>query len=261
MSFFETFAEQGCLVIERLFDPLLIDSIRDEYERQYASFDPDNLPLHMSVGDRRLHLPLQLHGPLLDPALYAHPLLMVMLSTILELPFLIDNVNCVTALPRAAEQKIHRDHPPIFGARPELTATLPAYSVTVGIPLIDLDHATGTTKLFPRSMAADSDADGKSPEFEDELCPFLSRGGCFIMDYRLWHRGMANRSERNRPILYIVYAREWFTDVVNFKKHGRLLIDAADVRKIPDEHRPMFRRLAAKGLHDMSIKQLMGELR
>ena len=58
MSFVETYAERGCLVIDRLFDPALIDRVRAEYERQYVAFDPTNLPLHMNVGDRRLHLPI-----------------------------------------------------------------------------------------------------------------------------------------------------------------------------------------------------------
>ncbi len=202
--FNETFAEQGCLVIQRLFDPALIDSIRVEYERQYGSFDPANLPLHMNVGEKRLHLPLALRGPLLETALYANPILMTILSNLLHTPFLIDNVNCVTALPGATDQKFHRDHPPVFAEQSGLAASLPPYAVTVAIPLIDLDPMTGTTKLFPGSMAALSDANGAPPVFAEEICPFVQRGGCFLMDYWLWHRGMANCSERNRPILYLV---------------------------------------------------------
>ncbi len=45
--------------------------------------------------------------------------------------------------------------------------------------------------------------------------------------------------------------------MVNFKKHSRLVMDFSDALKIPPEHRPMFRRLAAKGLHDKSIKDLI----
>lgn len=255
----DSYAERGCLVIERMFEPALIDSARGEYERQYDRLDPANLPLHMNVGDKRLHLPLKVRGPLLDPDLYAHPLLRMILSRLFGTPCVIDNFNCVTAMPGAAEQKVHRDHPMIFDEQGPLAASLPPYAITVAIPLIDLDEETGTTKLYPGSMGLMADADGTPPELGEALCPFVKRGGCFLMDYRLWHRGMPNRSDRDRPIVYIVFAREWFTDIVNYKKHSRLVIDAGDAKAIPLEHRPMFRRIAAKGLHDMSIKELMGE--
>ena len=259
MSFVETYAERGCLVIDRLFDPALIDRVRAEYEAQYSDFDPANLPLHMNVGDRRLHLPIRLTGPLLDPAFFAHPILTRILATLLGPEFLIDNVNCVVALSDAAEQRVHIDHSSLFPELRALADTMPAYAVTVAIPLIDLDSATGTTKLFPGSQSAAHDTHDNPPEFDEEICPFVKRGGCFLIDYRLWHRGMANRSGVDRPILYIVYTREWFTDVRNFKKHARLVVDAADLDAIPDEHRPLFRRLAAKGLHDLSIKQVLGQ--
>ncbi|MEO7634247.1 MAG: phytanoyl-CoA dioxygenase family protein [Sphingomicrobium sp.] len=255
--FAETFDQQGCLVIDRLFDPALIDSVRREYEAQYSSFDPANLPPHMNVGDKRLHLPLRLRGPLLQAELYAHPLLMTILANILRTTFVIDNVNCVTALPGASDQKFHRDHPHLFAEQDGLAATLPVFAVTVAIPLIDLDQATGTTKLFAGSLSATGDEKNGPLSFDKEICPFVKRGGCFMMDYRLWHRGMANLSQRDRPILYIVYAREWFTDVINFQKHSRMVIDESDLRQIPIEHRQMFRRGAAKGLHDLSIKELM----
>lgn len=252
----ETFAERGCLVVEQLFDPALIDCVRDEYRRQYDSLDPANLPLHMNVGDKRLHLPMQLRGPLLETSLYANPILMGIIASLFRSPFLIDSVTCVTALPGADDQRYHRDHSLLFAEQCGLAAALPAYAVTVAIPLIDLDPMTGTTKLFPGSMAAE-DANDARLLMAGEVCPFVRRGGCFLMDYRLWHGGMRNRSECDRPILYIVYAREWFTDVVNFAIHSRMTMDLADAGQIPAEHRPMFRRLAAKGLHDTSINELM----
>lgn len=255
--FDETFAERGCLVVERLFDPSLIDSIHDEYRRQYISFDTADLPLHMKVGEGRLHLPLQLRGPLLDPNLLTHPLLMGILGKLLQTTFLIDNVSCVTALPGAVDQHDHRDYPALFFEQAGLSAALPPFAITVAIPLIDLDPLTGTTMLFPGSMGLTKDADGALPVFAEEVVPFVKRGDCFLMDYRLWHRGLANRSEFDRPILYIVYTREWFTDIVNFDIHSRIVVDLPDLWQIPAKHRSLFRRLAAKGLHDLTVEEIM----
>lgn len=39
-----------------------------------------------------------------------------------------------------------------------------------------------------------------------------------IFDYRLYHRGLANASRDgvSRPVLYLTFARSWFTDHENF---------------------------------------------
>jgi ectoine hydroxylase-related dioxygenase (phytanoyl-CoA dioxygenase family) len=253
----QAFAERGYLVVERLFDPALIDSVRDEYQAQYGSRDPGNLPLHMNVGDRRLHLPIQLRGPILEADFYANRMLMAILAALFRAPFLIDSVTCVTALPGADDQRHHCDHPRLFSEPGSLAASLPPYAITVAIPLVDLNPTTGTTKLFPSSMGAREEADGTPPKFGEEICPYVARGGCFLMDYRLWHRGMRNAADYDRPVLYIVYAREWFTDVINFAMHPRIAMNLTDLAKIPAEHRPMFRRLAAQGLHDTSVNDLL----
>ena len=256
MMFAERFLREGCLVIDRIFDPSLIDRVRAEYDRQYGEIDPRGPPLHMNVGDGRLHLAIALRGALLEPALYAHPLIMALLRGTFGTPFVIDHVNVVTALPGATDQKYHRDHPDLFGSGSAFGATLPCYAVMLGIPMIDLDAECGTTQLFAGSMASEGRGKWEPPEVGTAVSPLVRRGGCFLMDYRLWHRGLANRSSRARPILYILYAREWFTDVVNFKKHARLIIARDDFERIPVEHRPLFRRAAGKGLLDCTIKEL-----
>ena len=74
------FEEQGYLIIDRLFDPSLIDAVREEYERQFGDLSEGELPPHLNVGDRRVQLPIVLQGSLLDPMLTTHPLLMQALS-------------------------------------------------------------------------------------------------------------------------------------------------------------------------------------
>jgi len=255
--FVERFERDGCLVIDRLFDPALIDRVRAEYDRQYGAIDPDAPPPHLKVGTARMHLPVSLTGALLDPELYANPLLLeALLKPLLGSAFVIDNVNVVTAFPGAGKQRSHRDHPGLFALGTEFGASLPCYALTLAIPLIDLAADCGTTELFPGSMARDSEEDGGVPDLGPGVLPFVSRGGCFLMDYRLWHRGLANRSDRPRPILYIVYARDWFTDVVNFTEHARLVVDPDNFERIPLEHRALFQRAAGKGLLDATIRDL-----
>jgi hypothetical protein len=253
MMFAERFARDGCLVIDKLFDPALIERVFEEYDRQYGDIDPANPPLHLKAGDRRLQLPIALRGPFLDPGLYAHPLLLKILGEIFGDLFLIDNVTVVTALAGADHQGFHRDYRDLFPLGREYDASLPCYAILVAIPLIDLDEETGTTQIFPGTMAKSHE----DPEALGEgMMPFTKRGGCYLLDYRVQHRGFANRSDRARPVLYITYSRDWFTDTVNYRKHARLEINRSDFETIPLEHRPLFRRAAGKGLLDATIEDL-----
>ena len=251
MPLVETFAAKGFATAAQMFDPVLIGEAHDEYMRQYGDLNADDLTAHYQVGERRVQLPIQLRGPLLDPALYANPLLLGILSGLLGRDILIDNFTCVTALAGAPSQHFHRDHPdplPLIG--PGVVA--PPFAVTVAIPLVDLTPATGTTELYPGSHAAGLSADGKPRQTFEPERPYLNRGGCILMDYRLWHRGLANSSQQARPVLYIVYARHWFTDNINFNRDCRINLRIEDAATIPPTARRLFRRLAVKGAFDMT---------
>ena len=240
MDFAETFNRDGYLVIDRLFDPALIDAVRGEYDRQFGNLTEGELPPHLNVGDRRVQLPIVMEGPLLDPMLIAHPLLMQMLGSLLGRDFLIDNATVVVALPGAGNQNLHRDHHELFPGAAESGEGLSSYAVTVSIPLVDLTPETGSTKLFAGSHRA------KSPEgLSGGEIPYAARGGCYLMDYRLWHHGTANRSPEPRPILYLVYARPWFTDILNFEAVPRLQVATEELLAMPAAQRHLFRRMGA----------------
>ena len=44
----------------------------------------------------------------------------------------------------------------------------------------------------------------------------VKAGDAVMFDYRVLHRGGANSSTRQRPLLYFTYARPWFTDATNY---------------------------------------------
>ena len=248
----ELFRKNGYLAIKRLFDPALIDALRGEFERQFGALAAleGRSATFKNVGERRLMLPVKLEGRFLDPALYANPHLTALLGALLGRDHLIDNFTCVTALPGAGAQRLHADHPDLFPESAELRERLGPYSITVAIPLVDLTPETGTTRVFPGSH--------RGPAGDNPALPYVARGGCFLMDYRLRHHGTENGSPGQRPIVYIVYARPWFTDANNFRRWPRINIDGADLASIPDAHRPLFRRLAAKGAFDRTEAELLG---
>lgn len=235
--------KQGCVRFEHLFDPALIDALRSEYQRQFPDLEANPPADGMAVGARRLQLAVQLTGPFLSPDFYANPALLTFAAAALGENFLIDSVAVVTALPGAAPQHLHKDHDDLFQEVPLARSLVGPYAITVAIPLIDLTPATGTTKLFLGSHRGQLDEDA----FD---LPYGPRGDCYAMDYRLWHRGTDNDSAAERPIIYLVYARPWFIDIINYANNRRINFAAADLAAIPVEHRPLFRRLAARGSFD-----------
>jgi hypothetical protein len=257
MSFVEQFERDNFLVVTRLFDPALIDAAAAEFNRQFADVDPEALPPHLRVGPRRVQLPIQLKGPLLNPELYANPLLLRMLEALLGKNFLLDSVSAVVAFPDAPEQRLHRDHDDLFNEIQELRAQIRPYAITVTIPLVDFTEETGATRLFGGSQALGWPAvEEKLANAEGHLS-YVKRGGCYVMDYRLIHRGTPNRSGAMRPMLSLIYTRPWFTDSENFNAHPRILIAQEEFAKIPAEHRPLFRRLASPGSIDCTQQELL----
>jgi len=250
VSFVEKFTEAGWLQLGGLFPVDLIDRLREEATRQADDLmkEQSGHRGYLRVGDERVMLSVKLQGPFLGPQVYANPILMTVLSQLLGPDILIDSFTCVTAMPGAREQSLHNDHPALFPVKPALEGDLPPYAITVVIPLIDLTPETGTTRLFPGTHHG---GEVRSPEL-----PCVSRGDGFLFDYRLRHQGTANDSGAARPVLYVSYARPWFTDVTNFKRQPRINIEREDIKRIPSEHWPLFRRVAGKGTIDLSEKEL-----
>lgn len=239
--------ERGFITLDHVFAVDAIDALLAEYRRQFPDIErePDQYP----VGERRIQVTMKMAGPFLSPSLYANPLVLEIVQAVLGPDLLIDNFSLVCALPGAPEQHEHADHPDLFPGEPFIRAVVQPYAINVAIPLVDLTPETGTTNLFAGSHRRDIDPD-------DCEAPYLKRGSCYLADYRLSHFGTENRSADERPIVYLAYARSWFIDRSNYGDNTRIAIDRADLERIQREHRPLFRRLAAKGAFDCSERAL-----
>jgi len=231
----ERFARDGYVVLDRIFDPAFIDGLKSEYLRQFP--DVASSADRYKVGNRRIQVPIAMTGPYSSPDLYANPALLRLAGVLLGENFLIDSLAVVTALPGAEVQHLHVDHADLFPGNEILRALAGAYGITVAIPLVDLTPETGTTRLFTRSHVRPM----KDDEFE---LPYIDRGHAYAMDYRLWHQGTENRSGAERPIIYLVYSKPWFTDTSNYGSGNRIRIAPEDLAAVPTEHQALFRRLS-----------------
>ena len=62
------------------------------------------------------------------------------------------------------------------------------------------------------------------------------------MDYRTMHTGMPNNSQTVRPILYLVYTREWFFDDNNHRGRAPLDIPLEQLQLLPQDLRGLMMR-------------------
>merc|ERR1712238_487467 len=92
------------------------------------------------------------------------------------------------------------------------TFHLPCHCLNVFVPLVDMAPELGPTEFVPYS------------HFEYGVSPYQTAAPCgrggqaVIMDFRLKHRGLANRSTNTpRPLLYITYVKP---DFVLSDKYG-----------------------------------------
>ena len=118
----------------------------------------------------------------------------------------------------SSDQMFHRDGQPLYPH-----AHLPPHAVTVFVPLVDVTEDRGPTEFLPGSH--DILREHMYAGLADGAChlpstaPLLDAGSFLMFDYRIIHRGKAHccsLSNHSRPMMYIAFARKWFTDSVNF---------------------------------------------
>ena len=86
---------------------------------------------------------------------------------------------------------------------------LPPHALNVFVPLVKCDVSNGGTEFVPGTHA---DWTASSHSYVLDSKP----GDALVADWRLKHRGLANRTREDRPLLYLTYARPWFTDATNY---------------------------------------------
>jgi ectoine hydroxylase-related dioxygenase (phytanoyl-CoA dioxygenase family) len=232
----QAFDSKGVIIITNAFTPDFIASLRDEFMAGYARHLVDQeTDETLTVGDKRIMMPVEISGRFNTPYLYANPFVLSLVRAILGENCVLGSLGSVTALPGAEEQHIHRDHPFLFNDE-AIDTLMPAYAVNAIVPLVDVDEHRGTTRVWLGSHRVWRDADARQLPFDDLA---TSVGSCVLMDYRLLHGGTAN-AKHVRPILYVIYQRPWFKDYVNFKKVREIRASAEDHKKIPTAYRAWF---------------------
>ncbi len=235
---------QGFVILRGCFSPAHVADMYAEYQRQYGAIDAAEMkalsrkpsPV-IEVGKNRFEIVMKLVGAF-DTRAYANDVLLRFLIPLIGRDMRLSGVSAVAAYPGANQQRMHRDSAHLFPDY-QVGPSLPTYAVNVSVPLIDVDAAIGPTGLWPGSHRL---VEGKEPP-EDKLqtVPFL-RGDAILIDYRTLHAGLPNLSQTVRPILYMVYARNWFFDDANHPQRSPLDMPLETFQALPENLKPLLMR-------------------
>jgi len=124
----------------------------------------------------------------------------------------LQHTGVMLSMPGSKTQPWHSDGDHISKKR-----NLPPHCLNVFVPLVRLTTENGGTEMAPRTQHL-----GHYDDKTHTTTALAAAGECIIFDFRLRHRGLGNRSNRPRPLLYLTYCIPSFRDTMNFNKRRYL---------------------------------------
>jgi tetratricopeptide (TPR) repeat protein len=230
------FSQAGAVLIDGMLDRNYVEELKVAFEQRVDEWKNSPLGKPNNVGDKRLTVPIRMRPPFNNPALFANPVLLNLLSEAMGDKPVLHAFGAVVTYKGAKMQHIHREHPLLFTSD-TANAGLPTYAVTVLMPLIDLTEEMGGTQLWPGTHLEPAGAEWKG----EPTIVHTKAGSCLTFDYRVFHGGLPCNADGLRPMLYLTYCLPWFTDTLAFESHAALGISQTELLAIPEEHRGLFR--------------------
>jgi ectoine hydroxylase-related dioxygenase (phytanoyl-CoA dioxygenase family) len=236
---YECFVRNGYALLDHVLSVPDVSALRGEFHARYEKYLQDReYGETMEVGNKRFLVPVELSGGFAEAQVWANRYVIAVVRELLGEDAVLDNFGAVVSLGGSEKQHSHRDASLLFESR--ISSILPAYAMTVVLPLIDMNERQGTTAIWPGSH--------RWTEFQDKepaLVPEIPAGSAFMWDYRLYHFGTPNQTSVPRPMIYGAYARSWYRDAANFRKETqrRLWLPDGFVAALPKDQRRLFARV------------------
>lgn len=228
-SLFET---HGAVRLLDVFARGFLDELRAYFlHRHRAELSGTTKP------DRRPLYTVDMSGPPGRPEYYANPLLLPIVRRLLGDDVVLGAVSAVLSFPGAPQQFVHRDSPSLFDNF-SIDLELPAYALTVLMPMVDANTETGSTRVWPGSHRVANLEQAKQMLSESPDVPY---GSVLMTDSRVVHCGSPNRSQRVRPLLYNTYHRSWFRDWGGYQHRPSVSIGRRARLQVPEQFAHMFR--------------------
>ena len=226
----EMFRAQGALFIRNCVSPNTLRAVTADLVASRAQHKADIYNGRaLKVGHRRYMVSLSTDGAVGSPEVLAAAPVMAVIDNLLGNDAVLGSLTTVLALGGSERQHLHRDNSYLFPEDKALDT--PPFCIAAIIPLVPITEELGTTEIHLGSHKPQSE--GNHPRFK----PLPNLGDCYLMDSRVLHRGLPNRTKTARPILSLVYQRPWYHDYQNFNVQSGLKISNETVAQFPKDRR------------------------
>ncbi|MBF9029822.1 hypothetical protein HKCCE3408_05390 [Rhodobacterales bacterium HKCCE3408] len=220
----------GYIRVENLLTEADIDRFRGAYDRRYGGYLRTT-----NKKDMRPLFTVDVREEFADRKFLSNAILQPLFERLLGNDYIIAAVSSVCSFPGAPDQHLHRDARALFGEKPKdftKDTEVPAYSLTMLVPLVDFTTETGCTRVWPGTHRIGADEDGLAVGSID---PEVRRGSVLITDGRTLHRGAANRSKNLRPLIYCTYQRSWYRDFNGYQFRPPFILTEASKKSMPED--------------------------
>ena len=187
----------------------------------------------------RFEVPLPLEPPYLDEALTSsEPVLSLVKGALRSRRLELNAFSYVVSMAGAPAQHWQTNADPLFANWHG--EDVPPHSVMALVALNALTKESGRTEFVLGSHL--TSLKGVAVDELPRASFALKQGGTTLFDARIRHRGGANKSPKDRALLYIAYVHEWWQDKRNHKAPQTVGWDQHNTTRA----RKLFQRLDAK---------------
>jgi len=196
---------EGVVVLDDLVDPELLARAKAEIEAAYPDYAKVDRERNYGSYAGRHTMPMCVENSLADRNIFLPETIEAIATAMLGKGHLMDSLGLLVSVPGADDQAGHPDGTLFPEAR--LEHMLPAFALAFSMPLVPMDEISGTTAFLRRSHRA------VEVKGDHDFAPIVQPGSAILWDFRTRHRGLANRGERPRPVIYSVFSRHWWVEV------------------------------------------------
>lgn len=196
---------EGVVVLDHLVDPALVARCREEIAAAHPDMARVDRERNYGPYPGRHTVPIVIDRSLAEPDLLLPRPVRRIAAALLGRTYKVDSVGLLVATPQAPDQKRHADATLFPGT--ELDRLLQPFALAFALPLIAMDEETGRTAFWLRSHRR------PAGNADHDFAPAVEPGSAILWDYRLHHCGLANRTDRPRPVLYTALARLWWVEM------------------------------------------------
>ncbi|MBP3965320.1 MULTISPECIES: phytanoyl-CoA dioxygenase family protein [Paenibacillus] len=209
----EQIRKNGYIGFESVLSKEQVQEIKDAFLPIFNEYI-DRFGYNTGTNRAQMHLPFL--QPFVNDYMVANAFAMPVINAVLG-----EGVRCTylasdTACPGSDYQNVHSDVPPLF---PTLGVALPAYSLVMNIPLVDVHEENGPLEVWPGGTHLDPEST-KHTSIDGEMLRaaksmysekvYMPAGSVVIRDIRMWHRGTPNRTQENRTNIALIYNNDWY---------------------------------------------------